>query len=73
MNFKEWWDTKAFFKIGDDMYVAAEKAWDYQQIVIDELQFQNSLYEREVDSLTAEMAHWRAMALLLQDKIDGEL
>ena len=54
MDFKEWWN-KEYWDMGPSPSECAEEAWDYQQTIIDELQYLNGLQENHIAQLQAKL------------------
>ena len=54
MTFDEWWiEYNGSIKWVDEGAPQAKKAWDYQQTIIDELQYLNNLQQDRIDILEA--------------------
>ena len=55
MTFEEWWQEAAGHLSIATQRRVAESAWDYQQTIIDELQYLNNLQQDRIDELRAEL------------------
>jgi len=57
MTFDEWWmEYQGAIKWVDEGASHARAAWDYQQTIIDELQYLNNLQQDRIDRLEAGMS-----------------
>lgn len=62
MNFEEWWESVRGLHYKAD----AEAAWDYQQTIIDELQYLTNLQKDRIDALESQLEP-KHMAYVIRD------